>query len=470
MILLKRIRLSLGLYLCLTYSSLYADSLIPNLEANIDEQSLSNPSYIIGQHWFRKLHGSRHFIQFPPAYDYLRSTLSQLLPHTGLYQKNIEIGLLNSTKSNAFVLPGSHLFIYSDMLSKISNEQTLLALLAHELAHLDLKHYERQNQHNEQEQSKAMLLMGAGIVAALAGAQGDASSALFLSGIANQQENRLSYSRIQEQEADRQARKYLIKAGIDENATTELFLIFFQNTIGRDPIEFLSTHPIPETRLADSISIKPSKSILLQGSQIQFNQFRASLLAYRASLMLNPDNYISTQINSKSDQNYAKALVAYLNNDTSVALSLANKLDENLDNQAYLKAKILLRSSDTQAAKNIIKHNLSLNQDKLAFIELSTNSNLLNLAQAQQTGLLQYEKDIINRIQLRQAREVKNLALTRAYEAKIAFSKGQSKTALNLIKRAEPIAEAEDIRVIERIKSHILSTIEIEKGNNITVD
>lgn len=460
----------ISLFFALALSSPKAETLLPNLEADLDEQSLSNPSYILGQHWFRKLHGSKHFINFPPAYDYFRSALAKLLPYTELYQKNIEIGLLNSTKSNAFVLPGSHMFLYSDILSKIDDEQTLLALLAHELAHLDLKHYERQSQHSEQEKSKAMLLMGAGIAAALAGAQGDASSALFLSGIANQQENRLSYSRFQEQEADRQAKKYLIRAGIDEHAATKLFLTFFQGTIGQDPIEFLSTHPIPESRLADSLSTTPLQSVLKQGDQTQFNQFRTTLLAYRASLMLDSDSYIHSHINIQSDQIYAKALVALINNDRPKANLLTKDLDMTLNNQAYLKARILINSGKIEQAQKIIKQKLNLNKNKLAFIELSPDSHLLTNTQSQQVRLMQYEKDIINRIHLRQAKEAKNLALTRAYEARIVFSKGQGLAALNLVKRAESVADLDDLKIISKIKQEILDTIELEKGNNIELD
>ena len=468
MILIKQIRLTLFLVFSLSLSSLRAESLLPNLEANLDEQSPSNPSYVLGQHWFRKLHGSKHFINYPPAYNYLRSALSQLLPYTGLYQKNIEIGLLNSTKSNAFVLPGSHLFIYSDMLSKINNEETLLALLAHELAHLDLKHHERQNQHNKQEQNKAMLMMGAGIVAALAGAQGDASTALFLSGIANQQENRLSYSRFQEQEADRQARKYLQQAGLDELATTELFLIFFQSSIGQDRIEFLSTHPIPESRLADSLSTQPNQSILKQGDQTQFKQFRTTLLAYRASLMLDPNNYIESQIKDTENQIFAKALVASINNDKTTAEKLAPSLNNTLESQVYLKAKILIDSQSRNQGINLVNQQLNLNKDQLAFIELNPDSHLLTPIQANQTNLLQYEKDIINRIFLRQAREEKSLALTWAYEANIAFSKGKTREALTLLKRAEPIAKGKEIRVVQHIKAQLLSILDIEKSFDIT--
>ena len=452
---------------CLISQGLNADNQIPNLEADLDEQSLSNPSYIIGQYWFRKLNGSQNLIQFPPAYEYLRDALSKILPYTGLYQKNIEIGLLNSSKSNAFVLPGNHLFIYSDMLSKIKDEQTFFALLAHEIAHLDLKHYERQNQHNEKEQNKAILMMGAGIAAALAGAQSDASYALFLSGIANKEENRLAYSRIQEQEADRQARKYLIQANMNENATTDLFLTFFQSTIGKEPIEFLSTHPIPENRLSDSINTKVPQSILKQKRQTAFQQFRATMLAFRASFLQDHNSYISSQLSNPENQNYARALVAYIKNDKKTALKLSKNLDITLDNQAYLKAKILISYKYTGAAKHIINEKLNLNKDQLAYLELDPELSNGLLHHFETRKLLQYEKDIINRIHLKQAMTDKNLALTRAYQAKIAFSKGRTSKALTLLKKAEPLAETSDMKVITKIKNQINNTIELERGNNI---
>ncbi|EAQ66606.1 quinolinate synthetase [Marinomonas sp. MED121] len=468
MILFKAFKLGLTLCLCLNLASSYADTKLPDLEADLDEQSLSNPSYIVGQHWFRKLHGSKRLIHFPPAYDYLRNALAKLLPHTELYQKNIEIGLLNSAQNNAFVLPGSHLFLYSGMLSRIKNEQTLFALLAHELAHLDLKHYERQNQQNKQEQSKALLMIGAGIAAALAGADGEASSALLLSGIANKAENNLAYSRIQEQEADRQARKYLIQADLDQNATSELFLTFFQASIGREPIEFLSTHPIPETRLSDSINTEPAKSILKQGDQTDFNQFRASMLGYRASLLLEPNSYLNSQITNENELNYAKALSAYLSNQTLEALALSPLLDETFVNQAYLKALILIRNQKLEDAAQVINKKLEINEGHLAFIELSPSKTAISKLSPTNPKLLQYEQDIINRIHLSQARKHKNLALTWAYEAQIAFSNGKTKAALKLLDKAKPEANKEELKVIKEITTQIKHTVDLENTYDLT--
>lgn len=160
-----------------TFTNL-AHASIPDLEANKDERALSNPSYILGQYWFRKLNGSRALIDFPPAYDYLKEALSYILPQTDLYNTTVEMTLLNSSQSNAFVIPGNHLFIYSDIMEMITSEDMLFGLLSHEVAHLDLRHYERQTKHSGEELQKTLVMLGAGIAAALAGAGSDATTAL----------------------------------------------------------------------------------------------------------------------------------------------------------------------------------------------------------------------------------------------------------------------------------------------------
>ncbi|MGB0783164.1 MAG: M48 family metalloprotease [Marinomonas sp.] len=240
--------------LTLVFTTTFTNASIPDLEANQDERALSNPSYILGQYWFRKLNGSRALIDFPPAYDYLKDTISRILPQTNLYNTTVEMTLLNSSQSNAFVIPGNHLFIYSDIMEMISEEDMLFGLLAHEIAHLDLRHYERQQQHSGEELQKTLMMLGAGIAVALAGAGSDATSALWLGGIANQAENTLTYSRNQEQEADRQGQEYLHDAGLAPEGMRKLFQAFFKEALGRPKLEFLSTHPSPNSRMSDSFS------------------------------------------------------------------------------------------------------------------------------------------------------------------------------------------------------------------------
>ena len=348
---------------------------IPDLEANRDERALSNPSYILGQYWFRKLNGSRALIDFPPAYDYLKDALSHILPQTDLYNTTVEMTLLNSSQSNAFVIPGNHLFIYSDIMEMISSEDMLYGLLAHEIAHLDLRHYERQTKHSGEELSKTLVMLGAGIAAALAGAGGDATTALWLGGIANQAENTLTYSRNQEQEADRRGREYLINAGLPPEGMTKLFQSFFKQALGRPKLEFLSTHPSPNSRLSDSFSTDSQETILNDRPQSDFDYFRASMLAYRAGLEERPLSYLDQKIQDNDVKNFAKGLFSYLIQSPERALVFLNKLEKHNSFTDYLEALSYIASGQKEEGLNIINKQLDLAPRNILFSMLYAQSN-----------------------------------------------------------------------------------------------
>ncbi|MEP0073570.1 MAG: M48 family metalloprotease, partial [Marinomonas sp.] len=340
---------------------------IPDLEANKDERSLSNPSYILGQHWFRKLNGSRALIDFPPAYDYLKDTLSKILPQTSLYNKTVEMTLLNSSKSNAFVIPGSHMFIYSDILETITSEDMLLGLLAHEVAHLELRHYERQSQHSSEELQKTLTLIGAGIAAALAGADADATTALWLGGLANQAENTLTYSRNQEQEADRRGRQYLISAGLSPEGMNDLFQAFFKRALGRPKLEFLSTHPSPDTRLSDSFSTDAKETIISYKEPSDFEYFRATLLAYRAGLEERPYTYLDQQIQDITAKNFAKGLFSYLIQSPDRSIMFLERLNKHNRFTDYLKALSFTASGKKDKSIEVIKQQLDIAPNDIIF-------------------------------------------------------------------------------------------------------
>ena len=408
---------------------------IPNLEANQDERSLSNPSYVLGQHWFRQLNGSRALIDFPPAYDYFKDTLSKILPQTSLYNKTVEMTFLNSSQSNAFVIPGNHMFIYSDIMEIITNEEMLLGLLSHELAHLDLRHYERQKQYANQELQKTLALIGAGIAVALAGADGDATTALWLGGIANQAENKLTYSRNQEQEADRQGRQYLTEAGLSADGMSQLFQAFFKQALGRPKLEFLSTHPSPDTRLSDSFSAESKETILNYKAPTDFEYFRASLLAYRAGLEEQPYDYLNQKIQNENVKNFAKGLFSYLVNTPERSLVFLEKLDQRNRFTDYLQALSFIATNQNKRSLNVINQQLEIAPKNIIFSILKAEVNK-SLPQKIPSDYL-YEKRMFWRANIQYYKSINNIPMALHYRALLDFSQGKDKTAINLNERAQ---------------------------------
>tara|TARA_R110001606_G_scaffold155751_1_gene298015 strand:+ start:1441 stop:2862 length:1422 start_codon:yes stop_codon:yes gene_type:complete len=438
---------------------------IPDLEANKDERALSNPSYILGQYWFRKLNGSRALIDFPPAYDYLKDALSQILPQTNLYNTTVEMTLLNSSQSNAFVIPGNHLFIYSDIMEMITSEDMLFGLLGHEIAHLDLRHYERQTKHSGEELQKTLVMLGAGIAAALAGAGSDATTALWLGGIANQAENTLTYSRNQEQEADRRGREYLINAGLAPEGMTKLFQAFFKQALGRPKLEYLSSHPSPNSRLSDSFSTETKETILSKNRTTDFEFFRASLLAYRAGIEDKPFTYLDQKIQDNDAKDFAKGLFSYLIQSPDRALIFLNKLEKHNQFTDYLQALSFAASGQTEQGLNIINMRLDLAPKDILFSML--NAQLTKTKPISVYSNYLYEQRLIWRANIQYYQSRNNIPMALNYRALLDFSQGKDKTAEYLIKRAENDAKDNDKNAIQETAAKFKIINEAEKQEDL---
>ncbi|MFT2111333.1 M48 family metalloprotease [Marinomonas sp. 2405UD68-3] len=435
---------------------------LPNLQKDVSERSLGNPSYVVGQYWFRRLNSSNQLIDFPPAYDYLTEKLNAILVYTNLQNKHIEIGLLNNTISNAFVIPGNHLFLYSDIIQLLDTEEKLLALLAHEVAHLDAKHYERQQQNSLQEQQKVLALIGASIALTLAGSDIEAGSALWLGGIANHSENALSYSRSQEQEADRIAKHYLNQLGVNDSAMNKLFQSFSKASPRREQNEFLSTHPVPQNRAADALSTESPKSILFKQESHLFNYFNATLLVYRS--LLNKTPYTTHQENiNPSVKHYTDALYAWLTGNFENINSMINSLNKSNPFEAYLKTKLYIQNNEDHNALTLIREKLSLNPEDVNYLVLLAELTHSNKTLSLDRSYYQYQKKQVIDALIDHHTHHQNLPLTLAHIAQKKFHQGKTQEALAHLQRAKQLANKDELIVISKILLDITIIIEAQK-------
>ncbi len=92
-----------------------------------------------------------------------------------------------------------------------------------------------------------------GMVAIVAGA-GDAGMAVMTGTQAAVQQNQLRFSRLHEQEADRVGIQNLARAGMDPNGAANMFTVMqrVSRRYGSRPPEFLLTHPLTQSRIADA--------------------------------------------------------------------------------------------------------------------------------------------------------------------------------------------------------------------------
>ena len=150
-------------------------------------------------------------------------------------------------QANAFCLPGGKVAVYTGIFPIAKDEAGLATVIGHEVAHALARH-------GAERMSTSMALQAAGMaVAVAAGGQSAATQQAIMSayGLGAQVGVALPFSRSQESEADRIGLILMAKAGYDPEAAVGLWQRMEQNSNGKGPPAWLSTHPSESTREQD---------------------------------------------------------------------------------------------------------------------------------------------------------------------------------------------------------------------------
>ena len=188
----------------------------------------------------------------PQLKDYVENSVYRLAETSQLQDRRLEFVLLDSPQLNAFAAPGGIIGVNGGLFIHAQTEAEYASVMAHELAHLSQRHFARGLEAQQRMQLPMMAAMLAGVVAAAAGA-GDAGIAAIVSTQAAAIQAQRRFSRQNEQEADRIGIVNLERAGYDPRAMPSMFgRLMRQYRYDQKPPEFLLTHPVSESRIADT--------------------------------------------------------------------------------------------------------------------------------------------------------------------------------------------------------------------------
>lgn len=241
---------------------LLAFSMCLPLSASNDLPSIGNSSSStisieqerkLGQAWLRTLRGGVKLFEHPVVEEYIRNTLYTLAPNSNVEDRNFSIIVIDSPALNAFAVPGSIVGVNAGLFLHAVSEHEFASVLAHELSHLGQRHYARQLEMQKKDAPLTLAGMLASIVIG-ATAGSDAGMAALATTQALSVDKQLSFSRQNEQEADRLGIEVLARSGYDPQAMPILFeRMFRQNRMQGEKIpEYLSTHPLSESRITDT--------------------------------------------------------------------------------------------------------------------------------------------------------------------------------------------------------------------------
>ncbi len=313
--------------------------------------------YQLGRAWLNLLRGQVKSLPDPLLMDFIETSVYRLAETSQLDDRRLAFVLLDSAQLNAFAAPGGVIGVNAGLLLHAQNEGEYASVLAHELAHLSQRHFARGLEEQKRMQVPLMAALLAGVVAAAAGA-GDAGIAAIASTQAAAIQAQRSFSRQNEQEADRIGLLNLQRAGYDPRNMPSMFeRLMRQYRYTRVPPEFLLTHPVNESRVADTRN---------RAEQFAGNGRSDSLLyqLMRARVQLHYENtpgLAAKRFRAQLDENPRLDAARY-------GLALAQRRSGQLD-EARQTLQPLLQQAPNDIVYNLARIELDIAGDRLTDAE-----------------------------------------------------------------------------------------------------
>jgi Zn-dependent protease with chaperone function len=169
------------------------------------------------------------------AIDDILKALTAPLPNNPF---TLRVIVVNDSLVNALAVPGGHVVVFRGLLKRTRTPEEFAGVLAHEVQHVLQRHVMR------------ALLQHASTGLLLVALTGDVSGAMAYGLEAARSLGTLQYSRVAEEEADREGMRMLLAAGVDpEGMITFLEGLKRKDEDPRGLLRYLSTHPTTADRI-----------------------------------------------------------------------------------------------------------------------------------------------------------------------------------------------------------------------------
>ena len=162
-----------------------------------------------------------------------------------------EFTLLDTSVINAFALPGGKVFISRGLVERMNNEAQLAGVLGHEIGHVTAQHTARRIGQATLIQG-GLSIVGAAVSAGPEGGSVAEAGQLLLPALnMGGQVVILKFGRDEESQADSLGLRYMTRAGYNPSGQLQVMEILraASGDRGGGGVEFLQTHPLPETRI-----------------------------------------------------------------------------------------------------------------------------------------------------------------------------------------------------------------------------
>ncbi len=292
----------LAIGLTLSLSGTNTDELkLPNLGEVSGTVFSAEKEHRLGRSWLRMFRSQVPTSDDPLIAEYVENLVYRLATFSDLQDRRLELVVVDNRQINAFAVPGGVVGVHTGLLLYAETEDEAATVLAHELAHLSQRHFSRGIEASQRNTPLNLAGLLAGLVL-IATTGSDAGLAAITATQAAALESQLRFSRGHEQEADRIGMRTLVDAGMDPHAAPAMFerMLKAMRYYGRNVPEFLLTHPITESRIADTRNRARNYPKVLRSTNLDYQLMRARARFATADSSQQAAQEFRTSLNGKS--------------------------------------------------------------------------------------------------------------------------------------------------------------------------
>lgn len=283
-----------------------------------------------GHDFLRLLTRSGYIIEDVELQIYLENLGQYLRRFSQMSRGHFTFFLIDDNSINAFAGPYGYIGIHSGLIIKTEQEAELAAVIAHEIAHVSQHHLKRY----EEKMSGQNYWLATAILASILAKDTEVGEAILSSSIAASAQRSINFTRAHEKEADRFGVELLQRTRFNPQGMADFFKKLNDE---KGAIEYLRTHPLSLSRIADTLQILAHQTTRTYRSSLDYELTKARLYYHifnQINLSNNPtaNRYMLAYdlLNKQQYRSALKMLEPLLNHSSTFVAILAMRLYQQL--------------------------------------------------------------------------------------------------------------------------------------------
>lgn len=344
-----------------TLLPIWSNAELPELGDPTQQELTPFREYLMGKNFYRTLKANVPFVTDLEVNDYITSLGKKLVSHSDKPEKEFRFFVIKVDNINAFAGPDAYIGFHTGLITAAKNESELAGVMAHEISHVTQRHLARAMTESNTNPATMFATILAGIL--LASQNPDAGAALIYGSQAAIMQSQINFTRANEYEADRIGIGVLRNAGINPQGMSGFFETLLQKSESDNVIaqmEYLRTHPLSTTRVAESRNRIAPKDRLLPDDNLNFQFTRARVLVETSQ---SPQQLVKQILGLKpSQQNivtqYTLGLACLASHQTDLAITTLAQL-QNKSSHPWIQLALsdaYIEKQNDKAAYQILEN------------------------------------------------------------------------------------------------------------------